>query len=243
MAAAWVYVSGSERRLRSVRETRWCRESALHCRWVSAGHGSRHFGSGPCSAQSRLGRGVFYLVRDVPLLIVNAVEFSRAAVTYHPAGGAVSGSGRYRAGARAGLRQRAAREVRRRAAQVRCRPPHRGAVRGRSARPAEAPVPLRRRRRSRSRLQGPTGVRIRQIGFQKHKRAAMAHDQVTSVHFHDLRHTGNTLTAHGGANLSDVMTGMGPSSTRVARIYLHTHSGAGSCGRDRPQRAAHGCGT
>lgn len=59
----------------------------------------------------------------------------------------------------------------------------------------------------------------------------MAHDQVTSVHFHDLRHTGNTLTAHGGANLSDVMTGMGPSSTRVARIYLHTHSGAGSCGR------------
>jgi len=69
---------------------------------------------------------------------------------------------------------------------------------------------------------GPTGVHIRRSGFQKHWRAAMVHAQVTGVHFHDLRHTGNTLTAHAGANLSDLMTRMGHSSTRAARIYLHT---------------------
>ena len=69
---------------------------------------------------------------------------------------------------------------------------------------------------------GPTGVHIRRSGFQKHWRAAMVHAQVTGVHFHDLRHTGNPLTAHAGANLSDLLTRMGHSSTRAARIYLHT---------------------
>jgi integrase len=44
------------------------------------------------------------------------------------------------------------------------------------------------------------------------------------VHFHDLRHTGNTLTAHSGATLSDLMMRMGHASTRAARIYLHTTS-------------------
>lgn len=47
---------------------------------------------------------------------------------------------------------------------------------------------------------------------------------VPSVHFHDLRHTGNALTAHSGATLSDLMARMGHSSTRAARIYLHTSS-------------------
>jgi len=44
------------------------------------------------------------------------------------------------------------------------------------------------------------------------------------VHFHNLRHTGNTLTAQSGATLSDLMSRMGHSSTRAARIYLHTTS-------------------
>lgn len=44
------------------------------------------------------------------------------------------------------------------------------------------------------------------------------------AHFHDLRHTGNTLTAQSGATLSDLMSRMGHSSTRAARIYLHTTS-------------------
>jgi integrase len=42
-----------------------------------------------------------------------------------------------------------------------------------------------------------------------------------SVHFHDLRHTGNNLTAHAGANLRELMTRMGHTSTRAALIYLH----------------------
>jgi len=71
-------------------------------------------------------------------------------------------------------------------------------------------------------LTGPTEVHIRRSGFQKHWRAVMVHAQVTGLHFHDLRHTGNTLTAHAGANLSDLMTRTGHSSTRAARIYLHT---------------------
>ena len=47
---------------------------------------------------------------------------------------------------------------------------------------------------------------------------------VPSVHFHDLRHTGNTLTAHAGATLSNLMARMGHETTRAARIYLHTTS-------------------
>jgi hypothetical protein len=39
--------------------------------------------------------------------------------------------------------------------------------------------------------------------------------------FHDLRHTGNTWAADGGANLRDLMERMGHSSTRAALIYLH----------------------
>lgn len=43
------------------------------------------------------------------------------------------------------------------------------------------------------------------------------------VHFHDLRHTGNTLTSSDeGANLRELMDRMGHSSTRAALIYLHS---------------------
>jgi integrase len=45
-----------------------------------------------------------------------------------------------------------------------------------------------------------------------------------SVHFYDLRRTGNTLTAHSGATLSELVLRMGHASTRAARIYLHTTS-------------------
>jgi integrase len=44
------------------------------------------------------------------------------------------------------------------------------------------------------------------------------------LHFHDLRHTGNTLTAQSGATLADLMARMGHASTRAASIYLHTTS-------------------
>ena len=49
------------------------------------------------------------------------------------------------------------------------------------------------------------------------------------AHFHDLRHTGNTLTAAAGASLRELMDRMGHSSARAALIYLH--------GSDARQRA------
>jgi integrase len=41
------------------------------------------------------------------------------------------------------------------------------------------------------------------------------------THFHDLRHTGNMLTADAGANLRELMDRMGHSTTRAAMAYLH----------------------
>lgn len=41
------------------------------------------------------------------------------------------------------------------------------------------------------------------------------------LHFHDLRHTGNMLTAATGATLRELMDRMGHSTTRAALIYLH----------------------
>jgi integrase len=45
------------------------------------------------------------------------------------------------------------------------------------------------------------------------------------LHFHDLRHTGNTL-AQTGTSLRDLMTRMGHDSPRAALIYQHASSGA-----------------
>ena len=41
------------------------------------------------------------------------------------------------------------------------------------------------------------------------------------IHFHDLRHTGNHLSAEAGATLRELMERMGHSTTRAALIYLH----------------------
>jgi integrase len=40
-------------------------------------------------------------------------------------------------------------------------------------------------------------------------------------HFHDLRHTGNTLAAGTGASLADLMARVGHGSARAAMIYQH----------------------
>ncbi|MEU7002887.1 tyrosine-type recombinase/integrase, partial [Nonomuraea sp. NPDC046570] len=42
------------------------------------------------------------------------------------------------------------------------------------------------------------------------------------LHFHDLRHTGNTLAAASGASLRDLMERMGHDSVRAAMIYQHS---------------------
>jgi integrase len=44
---------------------------------------------------------------------------------------------------------------------------------------------------------------------------------LADIHFHDLRHTGNTLAASAGATLRELMDRMGHDSQRAAMIYLH----------------------
>jgi integrase len=44
---------------------------------------------------------------------------------------------------------------------------------------------------------------------------------MSGLHFHDLRHTGNMLTAATGATLRELMDRMGHSTARAALIYLH----------------------
>jgi integrase len=51
---------------------------------------------------------------------------------------------------------------------------------------------------------------------------ALAKAGLPGVHFHDLRHAGNTLTADAGASLRELMDRMGHSSTRAAPIYQHS---------------------
>lgn len=46
------------------------------------------------------------------------------------------------------------------------------------------------------------------------------------LHFHDLRHTGNTLASNTGTSLRDLMARMGHDSPRAAMIYQHATDGA-----------------
>jgi integrase len=71
----------------------------------------------------------------------------------------------------------------------------------------------------------PTGALLDYDSFRrrvwmKATEAAGLHE----VHFHDLRHTGNMLTAEAGATLREMMDRMGHSSTRAALVYLHATS-------------------
>jgi integrase len=49
---------------------------------------------------------------------------------------------------------------------------------------------------------------------------------VPGLHFHDLRHTGNTLAAQTGVSLADLKARMGRDSVRAAMIYQHATSAA-----------------
>jgi len=71
----------------------------------------------------------------------------------------------------------------------------------------------------------PAGMPMRHSNF--YRRAwlpAVTRIGRQDLHFHDLRHTGNMLTADAGANLRELMDRMGHSSTRAALIYLHSSS-------------------
>jgi integrase len=77
--------------------------------------------------------------------------------------------------------------------------------------------------------------RLRRSNFRKFWHRARAAVDLHELHFHDLRHTGNTMAAAQGATLRELMERMGHSSTRAALIYLHAT-------RERDQRIAAGMG-
>ena len=71
-----------------------------------------------------------------------------------------------------------------------------------------------------------TGIRggtLRRSNFRRDVgwSAAVAAVGAPGLHFHDLRHTGNTLAAAGGASLRDLMDRMGHDSVRAAMMYQH----------------------
>ncbi|MFF8680228.1 tyrosine-type recombinase/integrase [Streptomyces sp. NPDC015237] len=72
---------------------------------------------------------------------------------------------------------------------------------------------------------GPQGGRLRRSNFRDDWINARKKAGVTAdVHFHDLRHTGNTLAAS-GASLRELMTRMGHNTPRAALIYQHMVNG------------------
>ncbi len=67
------------------------------------------------------------------------------------------------------------------------------------------------------------GTAMRRSNFRRRVwLPALDQAAVPIIHFHDLRHTGNTLTANAGANLRELMLRMGHTSPRAAMIYLHS---------------------
>jgi len=68
----------------------------------------------------------------------------------------------------------------------------------------------------------PTGRPLRHNNFRRRVwLSALAKAGLTELHFHDLRHTGNDLTAATGATQREMMDRMGHSSPRAALIYMH----------------------
>jgi integrase len=69
---------------------------------------------------------------------------------------------------------------------------------------------------------GPRGGQLRSSTFMARIfRPAVERLGLPDVHFHDLRHTGNTLAAGTGASLADLMARMGHASTEAALRYQH----------------------
>ncbi|MET8335275.1 tyrosine-type recombinase/integrase [Streptosporangium canum] len=69
----------------------------------------------------------------------------------------------------------------------------------------------------RSRNYGP----LKHSGFRRTWNRTRSAVGLPDLHFHDLRHVGNTLAASTGASLKELMSRMGHSSTRAALIYRH----------------------
>ncbi|MFD7715416.1 tyrosine-type recombinase/integrase [Streptomyces sp. NPDC059814] len=72
---------------------------------------------------------------------------------------------------------------------------------------------------------GARGGQLRRNNFRRLWLRALKMTGLGDVHFHDLRHTGNTLAATGGATTRELMQRMGHSSVRAALIYQHLVNG------------------
>jgi len=74
----------------------------------------------------------------------------------------------------------------------------------------------------------PSGTTIWRGNFNKlvEWRKTVTSIGAAELHFHDLRHTGNTLAARSGTSLRDLMTRMGHDSPRAALIYQHASAKA-----------------
>jgi integrase len=68
---------------------------------------------------------------------------------------------------------------------------------------------------------GPKGAPLRRPNFSRAWRQATTSAALPGIHFHDLRHTGNTMAGEAGASLRELMDRMGHSSLRAALIYQH----------------------
>ena len=75
---------------------------------------------------------------------------------------------------------------------------------------------------------GVQGGPLRRSNFNKMSAWPYAVRSVgaAGLHVHDLRHTGNTFAASGGAGIRDLMARMGHDSERAAMIYQHEARGA-----------------
>ncbi len=82
---------------------------------------------------------------------------------------------------------------------------------------------------------GPKGGQLRRSNFHRTWEKARTSVGLPDLHFHDLRHTGGTLTATTGATLKELMARLGHSSVRAALIYQHAT-------RDRDQAIAKALG-
>ncbi|MFC4061174.1 tyrosine-type recombinase/integrase [Planomonospora corallina] len=70
---------------------------------------------------------------------------------------------------------------------------------------------------------GARGARMRRSNFYRASKWVEIRKKIgyPELHFHDLRHTGNTIAASSGASLRDLMERMGHDSVRAALIYQH----------------------
>ena len=75
---------------------------------------------------------------------------------------------------------------------------------------------------------GKKGGVLRRSNFRRGAgwKKAVSNVGAVGLHFHDLRHTGNTLAAQSGPSLRDLMARMGHDSTRAAVIYQHSSRAA-----------------